>query len=134
MHFYATLLLAAVAQFANANAVPNPPVRRALEQSWGYATFYDDNACGKNPGHAVSMGNDGCLANEYGRNSIYIQSGTKMLGGHVSLVWSPNNECDCQDDCVGIKYSNDDYCWNLNGHAGANSFRFIRQRCGANNC
>ena len=66
---------------------------------YGYATFYDDNACTENPGTAVSMANDGCLANEIGRNSIYIQPGCLFVG---YLVWSPGTDCDCQDECAPV--------------------------------
>ena len=66
---------------------------------YGYATFYDDNACTENPGTAVSMADDGCLANEIGRNSIYIQPGCLGVG---YLVWSPGTDCDCQDECAPV--------------------------------
>lgn len=97
----------------------------------GYATFYNDNACTKNPGQAVSMGNSGCLANEIGRNSIYIQG---SCGGAPSLVWSPGTNCNCQNECKAVPNPFNNHCWNLNGNKGASSFRFIEQGCGANNC
>lgn len=135
---YTTLILATIAQLAT-GVVASPtatPLRRALAGS-GYATFYNDNACTQGAGQAVSMGNDGCLANEYGRKSIYIQPGASDTGfGRTkSLVWSPGNSCNCQNDCAPVSYNGgNNYCWNLNGHKEATSFRFIAQGCGGNNC
>ncbi|RKU43193.1 hypothetical protein DL546_005416 [Coniochaeta pulveracea] len=95
----------------------------------GYATFYDDHHCQTNGGTAVSMANPGCLANEYNRNSIYIQS---PCIGDPSMVWSPGNNCNCQNDCALVPTNQG--CWDLNGHRGASSFRFIGGNCAANNC
>lgn len=139
MHFNTFFNLAAIALCAStANASPineTEIIERALA-GWGYATFYDDNACTDNPGEAVAIDNPGCLANEFGRNSIYIQPGTDMLAADAVLVWSPGSTCDCQNDCAGVSYGNGgDYCWDLNGHQGASSFRFVtNQDCDPNNC
>lgn len=89
----------------------------------------DDHACTVNGGQAVSMGNSGCLANEFGRNSVYIQASCWV---HPYMVWSPGANCDCQNDCAGVP--DVDGCWDLAGHAGASSFRFIEQACSSNNC
>lgn len=97
----------------------------------GYATFYNDHACSTGAGTAVSMGNSGCLANEIGRNSIYIQAPCETRNGGPSLVWSPGTNCGCQNDCA--KAPTTQGCWDLAGHAAASSFRFIEQSCGANN-
>ena len=145
MHFTAIFGGATVALYASSvNALPTADafneteiIERALG-GWGYATFYDDHACTENGGIAVSIGNPDCLANEYNRNSIYIQPGTNLAVLDAALVWSPGNECDCQIDCddSGVtlnSYTN--YCWDLEGHAGAASFRFVTsQSCDANNC
>ena len=143
MHFNRVFSLAAISASAlltNASPFAEPLNEteifgRALA-GWGYATFYDDNACSVNPGIAVAIDNPGCLANEFGRNSIYIQPGTDMLVADAALVWSPGSACDCQVDCSIVNYNGgSDYCWNLNGHAGASSFRFVtNQECDANNC
>jgi hypothetical protein len=100
----------------------------------GYGTFYDDNACNKNPSVAFSMGNSGCIANQIGRNSIYIQGACVSGEGGPSLVWSPGTSCGCQNECKTVPKSNTNHCWNLNGNKAAKSFRFIEQGCGANNC
>ncbi|OQE24377.1 hypothetical protein PENSTE_c007G08273 [Penicillium steckii] len=47
--------------------------------SAGYATFYDDHNCKDNPGRPVSLKNSGCLANEIGRNSIYVQRPCELM-------------------------------------------------------
>ena len=121
-----TLLLAASAAAT--------PTKRGLA-GWGYATFYDDNACTSNPTEAISMGNTGCVANMVGRNSIYIQPGFNTVTSALSMVWSPGTECNCQNDCAPVANNgNNDYCWDLNGHADAQSFRFIHQGCASNNC
>lgn len=103
---------------------------------WGYATFYDDTACGVNPSVAFGMGNDGCIANELNKNSIYIQPGDSDSGSAPSLVFTPGTDSDCQDDCLSIGFGNggSDYCIDLTGHQIARSFRFIKQGCGNNNC
>lgn len=98
----------------------------------GYATFYDDHACTKNAGEAVSMGNSGCLANEIGRNSVYIQAPCWESPGGPSMVWSPGTSCNCQNDCASVPTTQG--CWDLTGHAGASSFRFIEEGCASNNC
>lgn len=135
MQLFIGLLLAGVAQFAlNANALPNDPTKRdtARTSGYGYATFYNDNACSQGQGIAVSMGNSGCLANEYGRNSIYVQPG---WWSGARLVWSPGNTCNCQNHCADVGDNGGrNYCWNLNGNPGASSFRFITEGCGGNNC
>lgn len=100
--------------------------------SSGYATFYDDHACSQNPGEAVALNNAGCLANEIGRNSIYVQAPCVEQPGGPSMVWSPGTNCNCQNDCAVVPSTQG--CWDLAGHAGASSFRFIEQGCGSNNC
>lgn len=103
--------------------------------SAGYATFYDDHNCKDNPGRPVSLKNSGCLANEIGRNSIYVQRPCELMRyfNGLSLVWSPGNDCNCQNDCAGINYRVQG-CWDLGNHQGASSFRFIREGCSRNNC
>ncbi|KAI7277736.1 hypothetical protein KC345_g6450 [Hortaea werneckii] len=98
----------------------------------GYATFYNDHACKVNPSVAHSMGNDGCIGNQIGRNSIYIQG--DCFNEDVSMVWSPGTGCNCQDDCAAVPNKAVNHCWDLGGHAAAKSFRFIREGCSHNNC
>lgn len=140
MLLHGAIVLALVSHLAQSiNASPmdkdtNIPIRRGLA-GWGYATFYTDHACTQGAGQAVSMGNAGCLANEYGRNSIYVQPGANSVARAVSLVWSPAKNCNCQNDCASVANNgNNNYCWDLNGHAAAESFRFITQGCSNNNC
>ena len=86
---------------------------------------------------AFAFNNAGCIANQYGKNSLYVQPGNANtgFGRTVSLVWSPGSDCNCQNDCAAIAYNGgDDYCMDLNGHADATSFRFIQQGCASNNC
>jgi hypothetical protein len=132
MHSAAIFKFAAIVFLAHkVNAVAVAFDNGAEISSYGWATFYDDNACTSNPGEAVSMGNSGCLANEYNRNSIYIQPGLFS----PSLVWSPGNTCNCQNHCTGVSVNGgNNYCWNLNGNPGAQSFRFIQQGCSGDNC
>ncbi|GAB1733928.1 hypothetical protein NU195Hw_g9338t1 [Hortaea werneckii] len=98
----------------------------------GYATFYNDHACRDNPSIAYSMGNDGCIANEVNRNSIYIQG--DCFKESLSMVWTPGSNCGCQNDCAAVPNKGNNHCWDLGGHKYAQSFRFIRQGCGSNNC
>ncbi|KAI7340846.1 hypothetical protein KC315_g455 [Hortaea werneckii] len=97
----------------------------------GNATFYNDHACKVNPSVAHSMGNDGCIGNQIGRNSIYIQGD---CFDDVSMVWSPGSGCNCQKDCAAVPGAGQNLCWDLGGHAGAQSFRFISEGCSNNNC
>lgn len=101
-----------------------------------YATFYNDNACTQGAGQAVDITNPGCLANEYGRNSIYFQSG--FYAPQTALLWSPGNTCDCQNNCVQVSdlpgWGSDGFCYNMNGNPFATSFRFIEGPCPPNNC
>ena len=119
-------VLALTSLLGCALAAPAPPTKCTGE---GYATFYDDNACNDNPGTAVSMANPGCVSNEIGRNSIYLQQ--SCFENHW-MVWSPGTDCNCQNDCAEVP--DEQGCWNLNGHAAASSFRFINTECDSNNC
>jgi len=65
------LVTEAVPTLVNSTAVSD--ITPDCVDSWGFATFYDDNACSVGGGIAVSMGNSGCLANEIGRNSVFIR-------------------------------------------------------------
>lgn len=106
--FYATAALAA-------------PARRCID-TWGYATFCNDNACSVGCGEAVYMGSGGCLANEHNRNCICIQG---ACGRFPSLLWSPDSTCNCQSECQMVPDSGVNHCRNLNGNNPANSFRFV---------
>lgn len=110
------------------------PVNEKRCVGWGYGTFYNDHHCRQNGGIAVSMNNDGCLANQINRNSIYIQEPCSRRNNGPSLVWSPGRNCNCQNNCRRVPRENNNFCWNLGGNPGAQSFRFIMQGCGGNNC
>ena len=97
-----------------------------------YASFCDDAACSVNCGESVSVDNPGCLE-EVGRNSIQFHD---LNIQDVSLVFSPGDGCNCQDDCIDniVTIGHEGDCYPLSGHQIARSFRFIGGSCGDNNC
>jgi hypothetical protein len=124
MHFNLVTVLAALSMGAGT-------VTACVD--YGYATFYNDHACRDGGGQAVALNNGGCLANQIGRNSVYVQAPCRTTGnGGPSMVWSPGTNCNCQNDCAAVPTRQG--CWDLGGHKGASSFRFIEQNCGSNNC
>jgi len=117
-----------IAETFEANA--NLTERRA--DIYGWAMFYDRYDCTRPSGRWVSMSNDGCLANEIGRGSINIRPQT---GLDPHLVMSPGYNCDCQQQCIDINNSGDsNYCFDLSAYDTGNSYRFIQEGCGKNNC
>ncbi|GAM91391.1 hypothetical protein ANO11243_094410 [Dothideomycetidae sp. 11243] len=123
---------------ATSVAVVNNVSSPAIQQGTGYgwANFYDDNACTVGRGIAVDMGNHGCLR-EYGRNSILINAGFNNNAGqsNLALIFTPGDQCNCQRECVEVNINNEQaYCWNLNGNVDATSFRFVLNGCPPNNC
>lgn len=132
MHFTGIL---AIAISLTATVVNGRAFKRNLDV---YATFYDDDACTKNPGEAVDTQNPGCLE-EGGRYSIYFQSGTQAGEEHAALVVSPASGCNCQSTCINNAAAGNAYCMNLNdypGAANAPSYRFVGNKdgCDPNNC
>ena len=143
MKTHITLLLATAARFAiHADAAPTTRSPSLLARNdGGWAKFYDDDDCKVNGGIGVSMGNHGCLANEHGRRSIRIDPGANMAWfgsafNSTNLVWSPGNNCECQNRCQNILENNGfGYCLRIGGESqSANSFRFITQDCDQDNC
>lgn len=127
--FGGTMATTSIQEMTATQNISNPQVTPACV-SFGYATFYDDHACSQNGGQAVALNNANCLANEFGRNSIYIQESCFNFQYH--MVWSPGTNCDCQNDCDAVPVYQG--CWDLGGHNGASSFRFIGSDCDPNNC
>ncbi|GAM83783.1 hypothetical protein ANO11243_017730 [Dothideomycetidae sp. 11243] len=139
---FATAILAAVAHLTlpvSAAPTTDRPVRRDGNQlpGTGYGTFYKGSGCKKDPSVAFAFNNAGCLANELGRGSLYVQPGAADtgFGRTISMVFSPGKECGCQNHCEAVAHNGgSDYCWEFGDKPVAQSFRFIEQACGGNNC
>ncbi|ORY69078.1 uncharacterized protein BCR38DRAFT_302015, partial [Pseudomassariella vexata] len=67
----------------------------ATAHTW--AQFCDDTACKDNCGTSVNIDDPGCLTNEFNRRSIKFH-GEGFDG--VYLVFSPDESCSCQNDCL----------------------------------
>ncbi|KAI0152135.1 hypothetical protein F4776DRAFT_659063 [Hypoxylon sp. NC0597] len=91
-----------------------------------WAQFCDDEACSVNCGIAVSVNNPGCLAREWGRNSIKLH-GQDFIGAY--LVHSPGLYCDCQNDCTAIPGMGTPGCIDISNAATAKSYRFQLTTC-----
>ena len=112
---------------------------------WGQ--FCDDTQCSINCGISVAIDNPGCLG-EYNRNSVLFHDDELTEAGlglidplyvpevDFSLVLSPGSDCSCQVDCISniVNTPEGPGCYDLTGHAYAESFRFIGGSCDYNNC
>ncbi|KAI1073670.1 hypothetical protein F5B20DRAFT_498457 [Whalleya microplaca] len=88
--------------------------------------FCDDTACSANCGISVSVNDPGCLANEWGRNSLKIH-GSNFVGAF--LVHSPDKNCGCQDDCTEIQGTGAPTCIDISKQAPSQSYRFQLTTC-----
>lgn len=95
-------------------------VQGSNAQAW--AQFCDDNACSVNCGESVDVNDVGCLT-EYGRNSVLFHGASDSESQEVHLIWSPDDACSCQNDCVSdiVGWGTENGCFDMNGHQGASS-------------
>ncbi|KAF1823077.1 uncharacterized protein K489DRAFT_401585 [Dissoconium aciculare CBS 342.82] len=101
-----------------------------------YANFCNDENCSDGCGISVSVDNPGCL-NESGRKSVSFHGSNIQ---EARLVFSPEQNCNCQQNCVQVVYAGEGQaggpaCMSLDGYKESQSFRFVGgAQCDANNC
>ncbi|KDQ10791.1 hypothetical protein BOTBODRAFT_177864 [Botryobasidium botryosum FD-172 SS1] len=101
----------------------------AIVRRDNFANFFDDAACTVNGGIGVDIYNDGCLA-EGGRRSVYIPR-SFTPGDSMCLVKTRRDgSCSCQDE--GFNFTPTGFCAVLD--PSFQSYRFIDEACGHNNC
>nr|POF22234.1 hypothetical protein CFP56_36319 [Quercus suber] len=88
-----------------------------------------DASCTQNGGIGVDITNDGCL-NEAGRGSVYIPNNGDAAFTYCLVITSNDGTCSCQN--VGYNFTPTGFCKTLN--PSDQSYRFIQEACGQNNC
>jgi len=117
MKFSAAFIVATIAGLASFAAADD------------FANFFDDSACSVNGGIGVSIDNSGCLS-EGGRGSVYIPANGNPATTYCLVITSGDGTCTCQN--VGFNFTPTGFCKTLN--PSDQSYRFIKQACGPNNC
>nr|POF22233.1 hypothetical protein CFP56_36318 [Quercus suber] len=101
----------------------------SLAHADNFANFFDDSSCTQNGGIGVDITDDGCL-NEAGRSSVYIPANGDSATTYCLVITSGDGSCSCQN--VGYNFTPTGFCKTLN--PSDQSYRFIKEACGPNNC
>ncbi|KAI1764246.1 hypothetical protein GGR53DRAFT_466514 [Hypoxylon sp. FL1150] len=93
-----------------------------------WAQFCDDEDCSVNCGIAVDVQNEGCLAGESNRRSVWFHGATSAR--HF-ISFSPSGNCECEESC--LQAADDAYieqpCLKLGDGNPAQSYSFKEGDC-----